>query len=150
PAHPPIAAQSFSRDAPFPKLRSRIAQALDVQDPGKSCASSSGRRVRKFTPRAFARCGLVRGQTRRASGLGGWDEWLFEQPALIQALARRFLQREQFECYNPAPMGNTIIIKGAREHNLKNIDVEIPRDKLVVITGLSGSGKSSLAFDTIY
>ncbi len=45
---------------------------------------------------------------------------------------------------------NTLIIKGAREHNLKNIDVEIPRDKLVVITGLSGSGKSSLAFDTIY
>jgi len=43
-----------------------------------------------------------------------------------------------------------IIIKGAREHNLKNIDVEIPRDKFVVITGLSGSGKSSLAFDTIY
>ncbi|OPZ50853.1 MAG: UvrABC system protein A [Firmicutes bacterium ADurb.BinA052] len=43
-----------------------------------------------------------------------------------------------------------IIIRGAREHNLKNIDVEIPRDKLVVVTGLSGSGKSSLAFDTIY
>jgi len=43
-----------------------------------------------------------------------------------------------------------IVIRGAREHNLKNIDVEIPRDKLVVITGLSGSGKSSLAFDTIY
>jgi excinuclease ABC subunit A len=43
-----------------------------------------------------------------------------------------------------------IIIKGAREHNLKNIDIEIPRSKLVVITGLSGSGKSSLAFDTIY
>jgi excinuclease ABC subunit A len=43
-----------------------------------------------------------------------------------------------------------IFVKGAREHNLKNIDVEIPRDKLVVITGLSGSGKSSLAFDTIY
>ena len=47
-------------------------------------------------------------------------------------------------------MSNSIIIKGAREHNLKNIDVVIPRDKLVVITGLSGSGKSSLAFDTIY
>ena len=45
---------------------------------------------------------------------------------------------------------NLLIVKGAREHNLKNIDVEIPRDKLVVITGLSGSGKSSLAFDTIY
>src|ERR1035438_3012537 len=43
-----------------------------------------------------------------------------------------------------------IIVKGAREHNLKNIDVTIPRNKLVVITGLSGSGKSSLAFDTIY
>ena len=43
-----------------------------------------------------------------------------------------------------------IKIKGAREHNLKNIDLEIPRNKLVVITGISGSGKSSLAFDTIY
>ena len=45
---------------------------------------------------------------------------------------------------------DAIIVKGAREHNLKNIDLEIPRDKLVVITGVSGSGKSSLAFDTIY
>src|SRR5687768_11823557 len=43
-----------------------------------------------------------------------------------------------------------LIIKGAREHNLKNIDIEIPKDTLTVITGLSGSGKSSLAFDTIY
>ena len=43
-----------------------------------------------------------------------------------------------------------IEIKGAREHNLKNIDINIPKDKLTVITGLSGSGKSSLAFDTIY
>lgn len=47
-------------------------------------------------------------------------------------------------------MNDKIIIKGAREHNLKNIDLEIPRDKLIVMTGLSGSGKSSLAFDTIY
>jgi excinuclease ABC subunit A len=47
-------------------------------------------------------------------------------------------------------MHDKIVVRGAREHNLKNINVEIPRDKLVVITGLSGSGKSSLAFDTIY
>lgn len=47
-------------------------------------------------------------------------------------------------------MSESIIVKGAREHNLKNIDVTLPRNKLVVITGLSGSGKSSLAFDTIY
>jgi excinuclease ABC subunit A len=45
---------------------------------------------------------------------------------------------------------DNIFVKGASEHNLKNIDVKIPRDKFVVITGLSGSGKSSLAFDTIY
>ena len=43
-----------------------------------------------------------------------------------------------------------VAVRGARVHNLKNIDVDLPRDKLVVITGLSGSGKSSLAFDTIY
>ena len=48
------------------------------------------------------------------------------------------------------PAHESLIVRGAREHNLKNIDVELPRDKLVVITGLSGSGKSSLAFDTIY
>ena len=47
-------------------------------------------------------------------------------------------------------MIDKIVIKGARVHNLKNVDLEIPRDKLVVFTGLSGSGKSSLAFDTLY
>ena len=46
--------------------------------------------------------------------------------------------------------GRAIVVRGAREHNLKNVDLVIPRDKLVVFTGLSGSGKSSLAFDTIY
>lgn len=47
-------------------------------------------------------------------------------------------------------MQEKIIIKGAREHNLKNVNLEIPRNKLVVFTGISGSGKSSLAFDTIF
>ena len=47
-------------------------------------------------------------------------------------------------------MENKIIIKGAKEHNLKNVNLELPRDKFIVFTGLSGSGKSSLAFDTIY
>ena len=47
-------------------------------------------------------------------------------------------------------MNDTIRIRGARENNLKGVDLTIPRDKLVVFTGLSGSGKSSLAFDTIY
>ncbi len=47
------------------------------------------------------------------------------------------------------PLEN-IVVQGAREHNLKNVDVTIPRNKLIVITGVSGSGKSSLAFDTIY
>src|SRR5258706_14693140 len=51
---------------------------------------------------------------------------------------------------NSEPTRKTVLIQGAREHNLRNITVELPREKLVVITGVSGSGKSSLAFDTLY
>src|SRR3954470_2628940 len=47
-------------------------------------------------------------------------------------------------------MHDTIVVRGAREHNLRNVDIELPRDQLIVFTGLSGSGKSSLAFDTLY
>ena len=47
-------------------------------------------------------------------------------------------------------MKDQLIVKGARQHNLKNIDIALPRDQFIVLTGLSGSGKSSLAFDTIY
>ena len=47
-------------------------------------------------------------------------------------------------------MSESLIVRGAREHNLKNVSIELPRDRLIVFTGLSGSGKSSLAFDTIY
>src|SRR5687768_10184483 len=50
----------------------------------------------------------------------------------------------------PMPPKNAIVISGAREHNLKDVSLSLPRDALVVLTGLSGSGKSSLAFDTIY
>ena len=57
---------------------------------------------------------------------------------------------EETETYQLRKSKDRKIIRGARQHNLKNINLEIPRDRIVVITGLSGSGKSSLAFDTIY
>ena len=60
----------------------------------------------------------------------------------------KFVKRNQLAADQPKP--GIIHVRGAREHNLKNVDLEIPRDALVVFTGLSGSGKSSLAFDTIY
>jgi excinuclease ABC subunit A len=64
--------------------------------------------------------------------------------------AKRGLETNASASANFAQSGRAIVIRGAREHNLKNVDLTIPRDQLVVFTGLSGSGKSSLAFDTIY
>src|SRR6187399_1946050 len=74
-----------------------------------------------------------RGASPRASGTADMDE-------VIKSSRRQ----------NSGSGRRVIAIRGAREHNLKNVDLEIPRDQLVVFTGLSGSGKSSLAFDTIY
>ncbi len=64
-----------------------------------------------------------------------------------RAMGSAYISRSAFKYYGPM---KHIEIRGARTHNLKNIDVDLPRDKLIVITGLSGSGKSSLAFDTVY
>ena len=69
---------------------------------------------------------------------------------IYNLIFRKCLEKIIKSRYNIAVMPEVIRVKGAREHNLKNINVELPRDKFVVITGLSGSGKSSLAFDTIY
>ena len=73
----------------------------------------------------------------------------FEKGELMNEESNGLLSRGGIEMQGGSTE-NCIKIRGARQHNLKNIDLDIPRDKLVVITGLSGSGKSSLAFDTIY
>jgi len=74
---------------------------------------------------------------------------LRRRPATLEVAFAGATGQDRYSKEQPVPLDH-IAVRGAREHNLKNIDVRIPRDKLVVITGLSGSGKSSLAFDTIY
>ncbi|RUP15819.1 MAG: excinuclease ABC subunit A, partial [Methylobacterium sp.] len=77
-----------------------------------------------------------------------------EKPARPGAAAEAAIDAKLAALFDAAPASahdrRVIAVRGAREHNLKNVDLTIPRDKLVVFTGLSGSGKSSLAFDTIY
>src|SRR6476646_5047569 len=76
---------------------------------------------------------------------------MYTRQALISLkFARAFSSSLFFTPETDLPMSDKIVIRGARVHNLKNINLDIPRNKFVVITGLSGSGKSSLAFDTIY
>ena len=90
-------------------------------------------------------------------------EWLegkkrigkFSAPFGLTKMSRVEVEEPAYLCdegewMSQEPTRTTVLIQGAREHNLRNITVELPRDKLVVITGVSGSGKSSLAFDTLY
>src|SRR5690606_495578 len=102
--------------------------------PPRSGGGAEGRRP--GAPRPFRGCDAWRSGARRT--LGGIARARPVLPGWTPGLQPRSMRDE------------TLIVRGAREHNLKNIDVEIPRNRLVVITGLSGSGKSSLAFDTIY
>src|SRR5690554_2421189 len=77
---------------------------------------------------------------------GGWDTFC---PVVLPGY-RQSTYTTRLCCLPGGVTLDTILIRGARTHNLKNIDLDLPRDKLIVITGLSGSGKSSLAFDTLY
>src|SRR5439155_2063297 len=88
--------------------------------------------------------------SRRGRGAVGWSRRASALAWLSLAGAARPSDRAAFIAHGRLMPLDHIHVKGAREHNLKNIDVKIPRDKMVVITGLSGSGKSSLAFDTLY
>src|SRR4030065_338987 len=78
---------------------------------------------------------------------GGTCVWGWERPAFFRIVTDCLSARHLSQAYSSM---DTIRIRGARTHNLRNIDVDLPRDKLIAITGLSGSGKSSLAFDTLY
>ena len=70
--------------------------------------------------------------------------------AKVERSSEGFIRKGYINKLPKKIMNNEIKIRGARTHNLKNINLDIPREKLVVLTGLSGSGKSSLAFDTLY
>src|SRR3954463_7546150 len=93
-----------------------------------------------LTPRAMARPSLKQGRDCSGCGVAQQEDFVPGHPCIL-------IGPETSSILGPMP---SILIRGARTHNLRNIDLELPRDRLIVFTGLSGSGKSSLAFDTIY
>src|SRR5581483_11866474 len=103
-----------------------------------------GRQVRKDCATAFSTL------QRLSPAKRSWYDTLPPAQSLPGCPSRGHRKNQRGQDRNRFDHMDKIVIKGAREHNLKNIDVELPRNKLIVITGLSGSGKSSLAFDTIY
>jgi excinuclease ABC subunit A len=117
-----------------------IKSADYLIDIGPGPGEDGGRVVATGTPEEVAR---TKSETARFLGPA-----LQPSPRGTQAAAA--MAAEPASAYRAAPNGNSIHISGAREHNLKNIDVEIPRDEFVVVTGLSGSGKSTLAFDIVF
>src|SRR6266702_8869489 len=128
---------------PFRSYHFAGRQASTAKTPGHKRAGLAVHRMQLWP--GFARAGAVgpfllrsRRPARRAPRM---DRLESGGPARMNDL---------FDKHGRRPEGRVLAIRGAREHNLKNIDLEIPRDRLVVFTGLSGSGKSSLAFDTIY
>jgi excinuclease ABC subunit A len=118
-----------------------VIQCADwVIDLGPEAGAEGGQITATGTPEQIAQC--------EASWTGKYLAEKFNPNLAEKPLAYRTAKNPQSAIRNP--QSNSIVIRGAREHNLKNITVEIPRDEFVVISGLSGSGKSSLAFDLVF
>ena len=118
-----------------------VIQCADwVIDLGPEAGAAGGQITATGTPEQIAQC--------QTSWTGKYLAEKFSPNLAEKPLAYRTAKNPQSAIRNP--QSNSIVIRGAREHNLKNITVEIPRDEFVVISGLSGSGKSSLAFDLVF
>ena len=132
-----------------PGTRTRCRRAVQSDPPARPRDEQGGRRaaVRRGRPpprRGGRTAGPARpGSRRRDSGPGGRDRRRRRGCELLTGhptLSHRY----------PHPMADRLVVRGTREHNLQDVSLDLPRDELIVFTGLSGSGKSSLAFDTIY